>query len=96
MSDEHTPTTEQVEDGFAHDPDSEYRNPVGYGAEVAANRRAFRSWLAVHDREVAAKALEDAAEFLGKGQVDGIPGIALPRVREWLRAYAADIRGEES
>lgn len=39
-------TTQQVEDGFSHEPEYEYSNPIGYGAHVQSNRRAFRRWLA--------------------------------------------------
>src|SRR5699024_411690 len=46
MSDQYTPTTQQVEDGFSHEPEYEYANPIGYGAQVQSNRRAFRRWLA--------------------------------------------------
>lgn len=55
MSD-HTPTTQQVEDGFAHEPEYEYHNPIGYGAHVQGNRRAFRRWLAEVERAAAEKA----------------------------------------
>lgn len=41
-----------------------------------------------HDREVTVKALEDAAEFFGKEQVDGL---ALRGVPEWLHSYVAAI-----
>lgn len=56
MSERYVPTTDQVENGFAHDLEAKYHNPVDYGAYVESNRRAFRRWLAKRDAEVAAKA----------------------------------------
>jgi hypothetical protein len=58
---EYRPTTEQIEDAYAHDPEAEWHDPINYGLEVKANRRVFRRWLADHDAGVAAKALRDAA-----------------------------------
>ncbi len=58
---EYMPTTQQVEDGFTHEPEYEYANPVGYGAHVRANRRAFKRWLAEVERAAAEKALRGAA-----------------------------------
>ena len=55
---EYTPTTQQVEDGFAHEPEYEFHNPVGYGSHVQSNRRAFKRWLAAHDAEVAARQID--------------------------------------
>lgn len=53
MSDnEYTPSTEDVENGYAHDPEVEYRDPVNYGYAVAGNRRAFRRWLAALDAAI--------------------------------------------
>lgn len=56
---EYTPTTRQIEDGFAHEPEYEYHNPVGYGAHVQSNRRAFQRWLAEVERAAAEKAWEE-------------------------------------
>lgn len=83
MSDnEYTPTMKQIEDGYAHDPESEYRDPVNYGSTVAANRRAFRRALEAHDREVTAEVLREAA--------DEYPGtVSVVQFRYWLRARAA-------
>jgi hypothetical protein len=71
---EYRPTTEQIEDAYAHDPEAEWHDPINYGSEVKANRRVFRRWLADHDAEVAAKALtvptenarERLVEFVGQ------------------------------
>lgn len=49
-----TPTTEQVRDGYAHDPESEYRDPLTN--HTNNNKRAFDRWLAAHDAEVKAEA----------------------------------------
>ncbi|KQQ65063.1 hypothetical protein [Microbacterium sp. Leaf320] len=53
MSDypEFTPTTEQVRSAYAHDPEAEYRDPVGFPAMQRENLRAFDRWLAAHDAE---------------------------------------------
>lgn len=65
---ERTLTTQQVEDGFAHEPEYEYHDPINYGAHVASNRRAFKRWLAEYTAEVeraaAEKALTKAADDL--------------------------------
>ena len=53
MSDtEYTPTAEQVETAYSHDPEDEYRDPVGYGYRVNENRRGFRRWLAQHEAAI--------------------------------------------
>ena len=53
MSDypEFTPTTEQVRSAYAHDPEAEYRDPVGFPAMQRENLRAFDRWLAAHDAQ---------------------------------------------
>lgn len=56
---EYMPTTQQVEDGFTHEPEYEYANPVGYGAHVRANRRAFKRWLAEVERAAAETAWDE-------------------------------------
>lgn len=60
MSDEWTPTTEQVRYSYSHDSEDEYLDPVNYGSLVQANRRAFNRWLAAHDAEIRAEVLPDA------------------------------------
>lgn len=54
MSDEYTPTTEEVRRGYVDTLDA-----LG-GAVLGAGQ--FDRWLAARDREVAAKALRDAAD----------------------------------
>lgn len=43
---EFTPTTEQVRDGYAIDPEDEYRDPINAPANRRANERYFDRWLA--------------------------------------------------
>ena len=58
MSGTFTPTTEQVEDGYARDPEYEYHHPTDTGY-LAENHRAFRRWLAEHDRQVAERTINE-------------------------------------
>lgn len=67
MSD-YTPTAQQVEDGFAHEPEYEYSNPIGYGAHVQSNRRAFRRWLAEVERAAAERAWWEACLRIADGE----------------------------
>ena len=53
MSTDYEPTTEQVRSHYVFDQGDVWRRERG---------EAFDRWLAAHDREVAAKALEDARE----------------------------------
>lgn len=57
MSDEFTPTTEQVRDGYRYDPEAEWRDPIT--PHHIINGRAFDRWLAAHDRVVAANAWDE-------------------------------------
>lgn len=59
---EYTPTTQQVENGFAHEPEYEYHNPIGYGSHVQANRRGFKRWLAEVERAAAEKGWDEGYE----------------------------------
>ena len=56
MSDEYTPTTEQVLGGYIFD-----RLEIG-GVLVDKSTAEFTRWLEAHDREVAEKAWDEAAE----------------------------------
>ena len=67
MSDQWTPSTEQVRRGYATDPESEYRDPIGYPAYEKELGRAFNRWLA----EVRATALEEAADEFAARLPDG-------------------------
>ena len=62
MSEQWTPTTDQVRSFYAHDSEDEYHDPIAYPSHVRSAEQAFDRWLAEHDREVAAKALIDAAQ----------------------------------
>ncbi len=55
MSNDYTPTTEQVQIMFVG------RHEKFYGPLEKMRRGQFDRWLAAHDAEVAAKALEEAA-----------------------------------
>lgn len=59
---EYTPTTEQVESAYAYDPEYEYHHPDDPGYHIE-NRRAFRRWLAAHDRQVQVEAWERGYMF---------------------------------
>ena len=96
MSTDYTPTTEQVRSHYVFDQGDVWRRERG---------EAFDRWLAetlaAHDREVAAKALEDAAEdFRVNTWADIFRGVgtksigAAHRMGEWLRARAAALRTE--
>lgn len=95
MSD-YTPTTQQVEDGFAHEPEYEYSNPIGYGAHVQSNRRAFRRWLAEVERAAAEKALVKVACELDEIAIQSDAGFGYnPKIdAEGLRARAEAYRQE--
>ncbi len=66
---ERTLTTQQVEDGFAHEPEYEYHDPINYGAHVASNRRAFKRWLAEYTAERERAAAEKAWD---EGRMQGV------------------------
>lgn len=97
MSD-YTPTTQQVEDGYAHEPEYEYHNPVDYGAHVHGNRRAFRRWLKEHDAEVeraaAARALEEFADQMTTGFNAGTLNAERRAIKREARARAEASRQE--
>jgi hypothetical protein len=62
MIEEWTPTTEQVRDGYAIDPEAEHHDPIGYPQWERYARRAFDRWLAAHDAEL----LERVADEIEK------------------------------
>lgn len=72
-------TTQQVEDGFSHEPEYEYSNPIGYGAHVQSNRRAFRRWLAEVERAAAEKSYDEGvSDFMQAYDQDNFePGMHL-------------------
>ena len=85
MSTDYTPTTEQVRSHYVFDQGDVWRRERG---------EAYDPWLAAHDREVAAKALEDAAGDFEAYVESGAPVGAGTTPEKWLRARAASLRGE--
>lgn len=78
---EYTPSTARIRES-ATQP---WHEPVDYNQH--AEELAFDSWLAAHDREVAAKALREAAAETPMNCYD-------PRHQaDWLRARADEILG---
>lgn len=55
---EHTPTTEQVRDGYRYDPEAEYRDPLT--PHHVINGRAFDRWYAAEVRKAKAEAWDEA------------------------------------
>jgi len=73
MSENYTPTTEQVRDAvqmarrpfdITHEIDDPYYG-FSYYEEFVEPSSAFDRWLEAHDREVAEKALEEVKEAVG-------------------------------
>ena len=66
MSTDYTPTT--AEDWMPTDMQVEvaFMAAPGHMTGPGDRHRAYRRWLAAHDREVAAKALEDAADQINR------------------------------
>jgi hypothetical protein len=63
VSKDFTPTTDQVREGYASDPEAEYRDPIGYPAYEQGLRRAFDRWLTAHDLEVTAQPNREADDL---------------------------------
>lgn len=66
-----TPTTEQVRAAYAHDPEGEYRDPVGFPAMRQENLQAFDRRLAAHDAEVSKEAGAAVAAIFTEAPVVG-------------------------
>ena len=62
MSEQWTPTTDQVRSFYAHDSEDEYHDPIAYPSHVRSAEQAFDRWLAQVQREAAVKALREAAD----------------------------------
>lgn len=92
MSDEYTPTTDEVQDYYVH---GQFADPEMSEQEHV---EAFNRWLAAHDaevvREAGARALEDAADAFRSGQITGMFMGRDDYSKAWLRARAAEIRGD--
>ena len=61
MSEQWTPTTDQVRSFYAHDSEDEYHDPIGYPSHVRSAEQAFDRWLAQVQREANVQALREAA-----------------------------------
>ena len=83
VADEYTPTTEQVRGHFAASPMAPSPREFARGA--------FDRWLAARDREVAAKALRDAAQIV---QDTARQGGGLQTAEGALRAEADRIESQ--
>ena len=86
MTDYYTPTTEQVENGYAYDPEYEHYHPDDPGYHHA-NRRAFRRWLADHDAALIESLAERAESEFARGSWALVRGSG-----DWLRSSAQQIR----
>lgn len=78
MSDEYTPTTEDVRDAYTHG--AALLPPYysdGFQAALAGRRAEFDRWLAAHDREVAARAWDEGYEA-GRENALAEPGSGIP------------------
>lgn len=89
---EYIPTTDQIRDAYVGEPAHFMDDLV---------RAEFDAWLAEHDREVQARALEEAAGTWGRGGWADVPRrheraherIAVAQhVTDWLRTRAAALR----
>jgi hypothetical protein len=83
--DEYTPTTDEVRAEYV--TNRAIRVPTT--TPVASE---FDRWLAAHDREVAAAALDKAADEFRSGQITGLFTGRDQYPREWLRQRADKIR----
>lgn len=90
---EYTPTTEQVENGYVHDSEDEYRDPVNYPASVRMRRRDFQRWLAQVKAEAQVEALREVAQDAEWSDV-ALPGMTAKDVTRGVRARADRIARE--
>lgn len=70
---DYTPTTDEVRDLFVYGAWERARN----GCDDEANEAEFDWWLAARDREVAAKALRDAANGIRTAPTGFVAALAL-------------------
>ncbi|WP_308491048.1 hypothetical protein [Microbacterium terrisoli] len=89
MIEEWTPTTEQVRDGYAIDPEAEHHDPIGYPQWERYARRAFDRWLAAHDAELLERV---ADEYAAQPEQERVYFSKI--IRNWFRGRAAQIRKE--
>ena len=69
MSEQWTPTTDQVRSFYAHDSEDEYHDPIAYPSHVRSAEQAFDRWLEQVKREAKVQALREAAECCGENQM---------------------------
>ena len=62
-TDEYTPTTEQVRDGYSIDPEGEYRDPINASVNRRWAAHAFDRWLAAHDAEIRAERVAPESDW---------------------------------
>ena len=86
MSEQWTPTTDQVRSFYAHDSEDEYHDPIAYPSHVRSAEQAFDRWLAQVQREAAVKALREVADA---AQVVHEAGYRCPRVITTLEELEA-------
>lgn len=67
--DEYTPTTAQVREAYAIDPEYEYHQPDDPGY-VHRNRRAFDRWLASRDAEVKCAAWDECLSEIDANEIN--------------------------
>ena len=73
MAAEFVPTTKQVRDGYAEDPEGDYHNPISAPANFRAAQQAFDRWLAKHDAERdlrSAAMIMEAVGLINRGLLD--------------------------
>lgn len=100
MTENWTPTDQQVRDVYRFDPEDDYRNPISAPYRANEAGRAFDRWLAQHDAEVRVEALQAAADawdvegraVLNNKNRDDL--LAKDRIRKWLRDRADAERAE--
>lgn len=88
MSAEKTPETYEVEEAYAYAVSVDCGEPRG----ECDHRAEFKRWLAARDAEVAAQALEEAADRAEGTDPVEHPFLGLDEMTEWLRAEAARLR----
>ena len=62
MSEQWTPTTDQVRSFYAHDSEDEYHDPIAYPSHVRSAEQAFDRWLEQVKREAKVEALREVAD----------------------------------
>ena len=76
MSEQWTPTTDQVRSFYAHDSEDEYHDPIAYPSHVRSAEQAFDRWLAQVRREAKIEALREAADEWTQGKWADVPRMA--------------------